>query len=147
MNKRVGLWDEESVTRSLGIRGRAEVLLLGLCTCTPVDISAAPGWKSPTIPDTCTAVIDRRILPGETEEQVFEDLADLAAVILNEDQRFEIEMEVVTRTSPMLEDPDGGRFAPCSGRRPGSWVTRLLRYRCSLHHRQRHTLRRFRSRR
>ncbi len=81
--------------------------VLGPCTLAPVDIHAAPGWESPTIPDVCTAVFDRRILPGETEEKVLGEMEDIAVEVRRRDPRFGVELEIVTRTSPMLEDPGG----------------------------------------
>ena len=79
--------------------------ILGQCTCTVVDIMASPGWTSPTVPDSCSVIVDRRTLPGETEEQVLAELKQIAARVAEKDPQFRAHMEIVTRTSPMWIDP------------------------------------------
>jgi acetylornithine deacetylase len=52
------------------------------------------------VPESCTIEIDRRLLPGETKESVWEELLGLIAALEAEDPQFKLEME-----PPMLEDP------------------------------------------
>ncbi len=80
--------------------------VLGQCTWTVVDISAEPGWKTPTIPHRCTAVIDRRTLPGETKEDIIDQLSRIAESVRKQHPRFCARMRILTQTSPMLIDTD-----------------------------------------
>jgi acetylornithine deacetylase len=51
------------------------------------------------VPESCTVEIDRRLLPGETQETVWEELRGLISGMQAEDAEFKVEME-----PPMLED-------------------------------------------
>lgn len=51
------------------------------------------------VPESCTVEIDRRLLPGETQETVWEELHGLVSGMQAEDADFKVEME-----PPMLED-------------------------------------------
>jgi acetylornithine deacetylase/succinyl-diaminopimelate desuccinylase family protein len=51
------------------------------------------------VPDSCTIEIDRRLLPGETKESVWNEFAGLLAELRARDPELEVEME-----PPLLED-------------------------------------------
>jgi acetylornithine deacetylase len=51
------------------------------------------------VPDSCTIEIDRRLLPGETKESVWNEFEGLLANLRGHDSELEVEME-----PPMLED-------------------------------------------
>jgi acetylornithine deacetylase len=51
------------------------------------------------VPDSCTIEIDRRLLPGETKESVWNEFAGLLAELRARDPELEVEME-----PPWLED-------------------------------------------
>lgn len=80
--------------------------LLGQCTWAVVDISADPDWKTPTIPDQCRAVIDRRTLPAETRDDILGELEQVAASVRSRHPEFSAKMRILTETSPMLINPD-----------------------------------------
>ena len=78
---------------------------LGDCTYSVVDIMASPGWVSPIVPDRCSIIIDRRILPGESKEKILGEFDTLIARHKEQDPQFEAETEIVTYTLPMFTDP------------------------------------------
>jgi acetylornithine deacetylase len=51
------------------------------------------------VPDSCTIELDRRLLPGETKESVWEEFKSLFAELQERDPELEVEME-----PPLLED-------------------------------------------
>jgi acetylornithine deacetylase len=51
------------------------------------------------VPEFCVIEVDRRVLPGETREEIQQQFADLLGELQQTDPALDIEME-----SPMLED-------------------------------------------
>ncbi len=78
---------------------------LGDCSYSVVDIMASPGWVSPIVPDSCSIIIDRRILPGETKEKILSEFHTLIKRQQDVDPEFDAEVEIVTYTLPMFTDP------------------------------------------
>jgi len=56
-----------------------------------VQVNQVPPW--------CTIEVDRRLLPGETREQVYREFEDAISQLRSQDSEFDMEME-----PPMLED-------------------------------------------
>lgn len=79
---------------------------LGKATVTPLDICASPGALTPIVPDRCEAVIDRRFLPEESEEQILAGFQDLFEQIRKEDPEFEAEIKTLIWFPAMFTDPD-----------------------------------------
>lgn len=79
---------------------------LGDATWTVLDISASPGALTPIVPDRCEAVIDRRFLPEESQEEI---QAGMEAVMQNlgaADAQFEAEVELFKWFPAMFTEPD-----------------------------------------
>jgi acetylornithine deacetylase len=57
------------------------------------------GVQANVVADSCTIVVDRRLLPGETREQVWTEFADLFASLQADDRDARFEM-----AAPLLED-------------------------------------------
>jgi len=72
--------------------------LLGSPTLTVGMIQG--GVQVNQVPESCSIEIDRRLLPGETQETVWKELSGLISELHAEDPELKLEME-----PPMLEDP------------------------------------------
>jgi acetylornithine deacetylase/succinyl-diaminopimelate desuccinylase-like protein len=57
------------------------------------------GLQVNQVPDSCTIEVDRRLVPGETKETAYNELADLIAELRDGDSELDAEME-----PPMVED-------------------------------------------
>lgn len=61
-----------------------------------INIGTISGGDQPsTVPDHCKIVLDRRMVPSETIEQVYEELRELGEELHREDPRFECEVRDV----------------------------------------------------
>ena len=61
-----------------------------------INIGTISGGDQPsTVPDHCKIVLDRRMVPSETIEQVYEELRELGEELHREDTRFECEVRDV----------------------------------------------------
>jgi succinyl-diaminopimelate desuccinylase len=78
---------------------------LGQATVTCLDINASPGALTPIVPDRCTAVIDRRFLPEETEDSLLEGLRDLCSRLAKRDPDFRSEVRTRKWFPAMFTDP------------------------------------------
>ncbi len=79
---------------------------LGDATWTVIDISASPGALTPIVPDRCTAIIDRRFLPEESQEQVRAGLERVIEDLASEDPTFQAEVELNKWFPAMYTEPD-----------------------------------------
>jgi acetylornithine deacetylase/succinyl-diaminopimelate desuccinylase len=68
-----------------------------------INIGRIEGGDQPsTVPGECEILLDRRCVPSETTEQIYDELHTLADKLKKEDPRFSAEIE------PMFETPAGG---------------------------------------
>src|SRR5204863_1720593 len=59
----------------------------------------AGGQQSNVIPDTCTALLDRRLIPGETEAEAIAELEALFARLHAEDPDLRVEIDHLVPTT------------------------------------------------
>lgn len=78
---------------------------LGRATVTCLDINASPGALTPIVPDRCTAVIDRRFLPDETEESLLAGLRAVCGRLASRDADFQAEVNTRKWFPAMFTDP------------------------------------------
>lgn len=76
---------------------------LGDTTQTITNITCSPG-KTNVIPDLCTVTIDRRIVPGEAEERVIRDFAELFSKSGISEEEYGV--KVVKYAPPAYVPPD-----------------------------------------
>jgi len=79
---------------------------LGAATVTVLDICASPGALTPIVPDRCEAIVDRRFLPEETEDEILEGFRRLFQSIRETDPGFKAEVESRKWFPAMFTDPD-----------------------------------------
>jgi putative selenium metabolism hydrolase len=79
---------------------------LGDATWTVLDIEASPGALTPIVPDRCRAVIDRRFLPEESQEDVLGGLRAVIAGLAAADPEFRAEVELLKWFPAMFTPPD-----------------------------------------
>ncbi len=60
------------------------------------------GEKQNTVPDICRATFDIRFLPGQTPEQIMKELNQLAEEVKQEDNDFEVALEIDMIQSPPI---------------------------------------------
>jgi putative selenium metabolism hydrolase len=78
---------------------------LGKATVTVLDISASPGALTPIVPDRCEAIIDRRFMPQENQNQLLEGFRQLFSRIRANDPEFQAEIEPLKWFPAMLTEP------------------------------------------
>ena len=78
---------------------------LGRATVTCLDITASPGALTPIVPDRCTAVIDRRFLPEETEEYLLSGFQFLCGRLASRDTEFRAEVRARKWFPAMFTEP------------------------------------------
>ena len=78
---------------------------LGRATVTCLDINASPGALTPIVPDRCTAVIDRRFLPDETEESLLAGLRAVCDRLATRDADFQAEVKTRKWFPAMFTEP------------------------------------------
>ena len=78
---------------------------LGATTVTVLDICASPGALTPIVPDRCEAIVDRRFLPEETEEDLLEGFRRLFRQVQERDPEFRAEVEAMKWFPAMFTDP------------------------------------------
>jgi len=67
------------------------------------------GVNSNAIPEICNITLDRRLVPGETKEQVLKEINDLLAKLADETSPFEWELKVTYDAgAPVNTDPNEG---------------------------------------
>ncbi len=79
---------------------------LGDATWTVLDIQASPGALTPIVPDRCQAVIDRRFLPGESQEDLLAGFRAVIADLAAADAEFRAEVEPLKWFPAMFTPPD-----------------------------------------
>lgn len=83
-----------------------EHAFLGRASITVLDIDASPGALTPIVPDRCSAVIDRRFLPEETQQSLLQGICDLFERLAAEDPDFKAEVEPMKWFPAMFTEPD-----------------------------------------
>ena len=83
-----------------------EHAFLGRASVTALDIDASPGALTPIVPDRCSAVIDRRFLPQESQEDLLQGFRDLFARLAEDDPEFKAEVEPMKWFPAMFTEPD-----------------------------------------
>ncbi|MEW6529866.1 MAG: M20/M25/M40 family metallo-hydrolase [Thermodesulfobacteriota bacterium] len=78
---------------------------LGKATVTCLDIAASPGALTPIVPDRCSAVIDRRFLPEETEEYLLSGFQFLCGRLASRDAEFRAEVRARKWFPAMFTEP------------------------------------------
>jgi len=66
---------------------------LGKGSVTIIDISSSPGGN--VVPDKCRIVIDRRIIPGETEDVVLNEMHDVLNTVKEQISEFEVTVKII----------------------------------------------------
>ena len=66
---------------------------LGKGSITIIDISSSPGGN--VVPDKCRIVVDRRIIPGETEEVVLNEMHDVLNTVKEQISDFEVSVRII----------------------------------------------------
>jgi len=66
---------------------------LGKGSVTIIDISSSPGGN--VVPDTCRIVVDRRIIPSETEEVVINEMHDIINVVREQISDLEASVSII----------------------------------------------------
>lgn len=79
---------------------------LGDATWTIIDISSSPGALTPIIPDRCRAIIDRRFLPEETQEELRAGLEVILNDLTATYPDFEAEVELLKWFPAMYTEPN-----------------------------------------
>lgn len=87
---------------------------LGPAIMELTDIRSDPYPGKSVIPDKCTATLDRRLLPGETENSVLGPIQALIDRLAREDRDFRAEVKLVTATEQCYTGTtlSGKRFFP-----------------------------------
>ncbi len=67
--------------------------LLGKGSVTIIDISSSPGGN--VVPDKCRIVVDRRIIPGETEEVLINEMHDVLNTVKEQISDFEVSVRII----------------------------------------------------
>jgi acetylornithine deacetylase len=81
--------------------------LLGSPTLTVGTIQG--GVQVNQVPESCSIEIDRRLLPGETQETVCKELSGLISELQGEDPELKLEMEPPALEDPAMETPASAR--------------------------------------
>lgn len=79
---------------------------LGDATWTVIDINASPGALSPIVPDRCTAIIDRRFLPEESQAELQAGLERVIDGLKAADPLFQAELVLDKWFPAMYTEPD-----------------------------------------
>ncbi|MHA2062594.1 MAG: YgeY family selenium metabolism-linked hydrolase [Candidatus Sifarchaeia archaeon] len=66
---------------------------LGKGSVTIIDISSSPGGN--VVPDKCRIVVDRRIIPGETEDVVLNEMHDVLNTVKEHISDFEVTVKII----------------------------------------------------
>jgi acetylornithine deacetylase/succinyl-diaminopimelate desuccinylase family protein len=81
--------------------------LLGSPTLTVGTIQG--GVQVNHVPESCSIEIDRRLLPGETQQTVWKELSGLICELQGEDSELKLEMEPPALEDPAMETPASAR--------------------------------------
>jgi putative selenium metabolism hydrolase len=66
---------------------------LGKGSVTIIDISSSPGGN--VVPDKCRIVVDRRIIPGETEEDILNEMHNILNAVKEQISDFEVSVGII----------------------------------------------------
>ena len=66
---------------------------LGKGSVTIIDISSSPGGN--VVPDKCRIVVDRRIIPGETEDVVLNEMHNVLDIVKEQISGFEVTVKII----------------------------------------------------
>ncbi|MCB2228242.1 MAG: M20/M25/M40 family metallo-hydrolase [Desulfarculaceae bacterium] len=79
---------------------------LGDATWTVLDIEASPGALTPIVPDRCRAVIDRRFLPRESQDDIVASFSEFIERLAATDPEFKAEVELLKWFPAMFTPPE-----------------------------------------
>lgn len=79
---------------------------LGDATWAVLDIKASPGALTPIVPDRCTAVIDRRFLPHESQQDIVAGLMEVIGRMADQAPEFKAEVELMKWFPAMFTPPE-----------------------------------------